>query len=178
MSPVPTRSSPLLPSIYYPNSPLLGTPSYPPSYPKSRQYRLIFLLITTSTLLFTTFYSFTDHSSLDWRTTSKSSIHISLDPKLSLGRITRPSYLWSYVSLGDATEERQAWDWVATQRRKGYKRPSWGGLESQGPKAHMRDNLIGDKLYLTTFPVAGFNNEVMEICNRMSSLLFIFKDLY
>jgi hypothetical protein len=172
MSPVPTRrSSPLLPSVYFPHSPLLDTPSYPPSYSKSRRYRLFFLIITTVTLVFTTIYFFISHSSLRSRFSSPPSIHISLDPKLSLGRITRPSYLWSYVSSGDATEERQAWDWVVTQRREGYRRPSWGGLPAQGPKAHMRDNLIGDKHYLTTLPVAGFNNEVMEICNRTFSPL-------
>lgn len=136
-----------------------------PTYTSStstRRYRIIFILITTSTLLFTTIGLQSDRLTTFSSASSRypESQYTDLDPKISLDVLKKDSHLWDYASGShdshrDVESDWSAWEWVGTLRKPGYRRPSWGGLRQQGPRSHMRENLKEGMKYLTTFPAAG-----------------------
>lgn len=123
----------------------------------SRRHRIILALMTTSALLLATIYLQTDRLiTFPLLPPQRAPIHNDLDPEVGLGANHDTPRLWAYVYEQDHGEARaDAWEWVAKQRVEGYRRPSWGGLRQQGPKAHVRDNLKDGELYITTFPEAG-----------------------
>lgn len=125
-----------------------------------RRFHVGVYLLSISTLIFTTIYLRPDLgfdlSALSYVSATRARgdagrvITIASDPSPSESR------LWGYVD-NDLEEEveRDTWVWVANQRRAGYRRPSWGGMTQQGPKAHIRDNLKKEERYITTFTEAG-----------------------
>lgn len=167
-------------------------------FTSTRRFRVVISLAVATTLLFSTLFMYTDRPLPHLSQSAyydNGYANLELDPKVALD-VThlesqplsqskpkpRPRlHLWSYVA---ETFGADGWRWSATQRAKGYRRPSWGGMSQQGPKAHVRSNLKEGKLYLSTFPEAGyvrialyflrrskltygrFNNQVIETANR------------
>lgn len=146
----------------------------------TRRNRVLVILFGTSLFVLATLYIQSDN--IDIKVPSIPSFSITrlpkqvipakgdfdFDPKIALDLLEhqedvyeRPEpYLWDYASDidnpgQDVDSGWSAWGWVGTMRRPGYRRPSWGGLSRQGPRAHIRDNLKEGMKYLTTFPAAG-----------------------
>lgn len=111
-----------------------------------RRYSAFFTLICGTAILFSVLYTYSDQTWDDFQFPISRPVQI-----LDLQSNPKSANLWSYVPQDNTT----AWEWVASQRREGYRRPSWGGLKSQGAKGHIRENLLEGKQYLTTFPAAG-----------------------
>jgi hypothetical protein len=58
---------------------------------------------------------------------------------------------WSIIAPGNTV-----WDFLENaRRRQSVRRPSWGGLTSQGAKASIKTNLRSDRNYLVSSVAAG-----------------------